>query len=222
MKVATDSCLFGAWAAAQLAAIETGMETGLDIGTGTGLLSLMLAQKNGLIINAVEIDAQAAGQARENAEDSPWKNRLTVNQGDIMDFDPGRKYDCIISNPPFYENELASPDSRKNSAHHSRDLTMAQLIQVIRSRLEDKGIFFLLYPFKRKNEVEALLAENALSACKTVIVRQSVLHAPFRVMCMGTNSLVSLPELTTLSIWNEQQQYTPAFKDLLKDYYLYL
>ncbi|MBL7730209.1 MAG: methyltransferase, partial [Chitinophagaceae bacterium] len=120
MKVTTDACLFGAWVAERLRNAEGNC---LDIGTGTGLLSLMLAQKAaGIFTVAVEIDADCAEQARENIEASPWKQQVVVKEADILQYTPANQYDFIISNPPFYQDDLKSPDTRKNVAHHDHGL----------------------------------------------------------------------------------------------------
>ena len=104
MKVTTDGCLFGAWVAEQVAANKQtypGNNTLLDIGTGTGLLSLMLAQKTDCMIDAIEMEENAFQQALSNAAQSPWNSRIKITQADARTFSAEKKYDCIISNPPF-------------------------------------------------------------------------------------------------------------------------
>ena len=108
MKVTTDSCFFGAWVARELQKTKSKIQTVLDIGTGTGLLSLLIAQKNEVEVDALEIDKDAFEQGRENINSSPWKNRVHVFNEDVRCFNPSKKYDCIISNPPFYEKEIES------------------------------------------------------------------------------------------------------------------
>src|SRR5882724_12429409 len=103
MKVTTDASLFGAWAEESVRSREPGVRNILDIGTGTGLLSLMLAQRINADIDAIEIDEAAAEQAIENTEASAWKERITVINADAKNYSFPKKYDCIISNPPFYE-----------------------------------------------------------------------------------------------------------------------
>jgi tRNA1Val (adenine37-N6)-methyltransferase len=222
MKVTTDSCFFGAWAATEMQNEKLKIENVLDIGTGTGLLSLMMAQKNEVEIDAVEIDKDAAQQAKENIESSAWKNRIHILNEDIRFFQPAKKYDCIISNPPFYENELASETQKKNLAHHSEQLTIEEVLKFIKVHLKKGGFFFLMYPFKRKNEMEQLLSKNELYALNSIHLAQSVKHSSFRVIVKGSNHQRDTATMETISIWNEQQQYTHAFVDLLKEYYLYL
>ena len=112
MKVTTDSCLFGAWMARELQQLS-GIQDIWDIGTGSGLLSLMVAQKNNVVIDAIEIDPAAAAQASENSSASPWSENIRIIHEDVRTADPGKKYDVIISNPPFYERELPPATTEK-------------------------------------------------------------------------------------------------------------
>jgi tRNA1Val (adenine37-N6)-methyltransferase len=220
MKVTTDACLFGAWVAQQLK--DAGSKKVLDIGTGTGLLSLMIAQKNSsLDIHAIEIDKEAAGQAKENVANSPWKNAITIINTDIKEYNTG-KYDCIVSNPPFYENELRSGDAKKNIAHHGGDLTLNSLFAVTKKQLTVEGNFLFLLPYKRKEEIEKLLAASSLFIHETVFVRQSTQHDRFRIMLAGGLTKAKEVKTNEISIWNDKQQYTLTFVDLLREYYLYL
>src|SRR6476620_3970566 len=123
MKVCTDACLFGAWVASEIR--NEDLERVLDIGAGTGLLSLMIAQNSDAVIDAVEIDDHAYSQVVDNFSSSPWNDRLRVHHCSVQQFEPGCKYDLVISNPPFYEHSLRSPDSKKNMAMHSTHLDAA-------------------------------------------------------------------------------------------------
>lgn len=222
MKVTTDSCFFGAWAAREMENGEWKMENVLDIGTGTGLLSLMVAQTINAQIDGVEIDKDAAEQAKENIRSSLWPDRIKIFNENILSWQPTKKYDCIICNPPFYENELASVHEKKNLAHHSSQLTISQVLEIIKCNLKSDGVFFLLYPFKRKEEIEKLVRLNDLYVGKQVVLRQSSNHPPFRVVIMGANWQPDKIISIETSIWNDRQQYTEEFVELLKDYYLYL
>jgi tRNA1Val (adenine37-N6)-methyltransferase len=140
----------------------------------------------------------------------------------MRSFHPQKIYDVIISNPPFYENEFASETKNKNVAHHSEQLTVAEVVQFIKNYLKEGGLFFLLFPFKRKNELQKLFRQNELYLLESVILSQSVKHSPFRVMLKGSNKKSPSEKSNALSIWVENQQYTQPFIELLKDYYLYL
>ena len=221
MKVCTDACLFGAYIAGS---IEEGKLTStniLDIGTGTGLLSLMLAQKTTAIIDAAEIDKAAYYQARENFEESPWKERLNIFHADIVQFEPAKKYDCIISNPPFFEKDLKSDDSKKNAAKHDSALTLQQLLEVVIKYLEKDGVFAVLLPYHRINYFTEEAEKVGLHLSKKVLVKQTPLHAWFRGMLFFSRHQ-TIPTKEEISIRDKMGDYTNKFIDLLEDYYLYL
>ncbi|HET6994392.1 MAG TPA: methyltransferase [Chitinophagaceae bacterium] len=221
MKVTTDACLFGAWAAEEVQRQLPDVKRVLDIGTGTGLLSLMLAQKTNVPVDAVEIDPDAFEQAKENISASPWRDKVTVYEADAAQFEFASKYDIIISNPPFYENELKSGDAKKNLAHHE-GLSLQQLLKLITENLSPGGSFFLLLPYKRDEEAEKMINAGGLSIIQKIFVRQSVRHDSFRIMIKGGHGGDNKKSTTEISIWDEQHQYTPEFLALLRDYYLYL
>jgi tRNA1Val (adenine37-N6)-methyltransferase len=227
MKTTTDACLFGAWASSEihnLMAQKKGSHIPsrvLDIGAGSGLLSLMVAQNNRVHVHAVEIEPEAAQQARENVEVSEWRDQVEVINKNILDFE-GKDYDYIISNPPFYENELAASTAEKNMAHHSTALTLSGLLHIIKEKLKPGAPFFMLFPFKRISELEKSIRRQGLFIQKKVSVRQSVNHAPFRIMIMASLEVPSSTAVYQITIADERMEYTPPFIELLKDYYLYL
>jgi len=219
MKVTTDACAFGAWCADVLQRERTTGKRILDIGGGTGLLSLMVAQKTEAIMEAVEIDSEAATQARENFSNSPFAERLTVREADFLQLPPDLKYDIIISNPPFYENELASEKASRNIAHHGHALTVAHLLSHLKSRLQPHGEFFLLLPYKRKQEIEHLLAAKGLYCKEQLWLRQTPAHSPFRLLLRGSPE-PAVTFVSELVVADGNRAYTPEFTELLKDYYL--
>lgn len=223
MKVTTDACLFGAWAAEQLKQEKFLSGQCLDIGTGTGLLSLMLAQAIPLQVDAIEKDPEAAVQAAANVEAGPWSSRIRVIQADVTRFSFAKKYDVIISNPPFYERELKSGDPKKNQAHHDAGLTWSVLLPLLRSLLAPGGRFFLLAPYKRYRETVSLIREQGLFIHRSCLVRQTPAHDFFRVFITGSNTPVQDPALKEeISITGTDQPYSAPFIRLLKDYYLHL
>jgi len=224
MKVTTDACLFGAWVAEEINNEELKINNCLDIGTGTGLLALMFAQKNPeMKIDAIEIDKDAAEQAKINAGSSPWKEHINIIQADVKGFSLEKEFDLIISNPPFYENEIRSATNSKNVAHHSENLTVKELLLIIKNNLSKTGSFFLLLPYKRNEEIKKNFKDQELSISKILFVRQSVKHDYFRIFIKGS---LDAEEKETgfdeLSIWDDKQQYTNEFVSLLEDYYLHL
>ncbi len=222
MKVTTDGCLFGAWVANEMRGdTNHNMKTMLDVGAGSGLLSLMVAQKSEALIEAVEIDAAAALQAKENIAASPWKDTINVINGDVLQWKPQHQYDCIFSNPPFYENDLKSVKTVKNIAHHGDGLRLADLLLFINDYLKEDGSFFLLLPAKRLMEAGKMMIENGLHIHQKVLVKQTPRHEPFRVMIEGRKSKGEKKIESTMIIANDKG-YTSEFIFLLKDYYLYL
>lgn len=220
MKVCTDACLFGAWMTEKIDTDERTVSKILDIGTGTGLLSLMLAQKTTAIIDAIELDEEAAAQAANNFELSPWKERLQVIQGDVCKVNLGRKYDLIISNPPFFENDLKSADSKRNLALHGEALEWDALLAVISKHLSPDGKFGALLPYHRKKAFEKLAWEAGFFTEEEVSVKQTPVHPYFRAMLLFGKD--NLPTRFASFIIREGDQYTNEFAGLLKDYYLKL
>jgi len=236
MKVTTDACLFGAWVAGRVRSLESGVPsreslTGriLDVGAGTGLLSLMIAQQCNAEITTAEIDRESFEQASDNIAASPWSKRIKVIHADArapiaIGVEFPNKYDIIISNPPFYENELKGGNIKKNLAHHDEGLLLTELLTIIKKNLNPDGTFFLLMPFKRNEEIRKLLTENEFFNQQMVFIRQSVNHDYFRIMISGKIKIDEAVEtkIDEISIKDEEEQYTQAFKNLLKDYYLHL
>ena len=221
MKVTTDACLFGAWAAG--IASEIRGDAILDIGTGTGLLALMVAQQNETArINAIEIDSAAANEARDNLDGSAWKNRLQVIEGDIKDYalDNGKQYDFIITNPPFFDNDLKSGSAKRNLAMHAQALSLEELLEAIKRLLSREGSFAILLPYHRSAIFEGAALRKGFFLQEKVSVRQTPTHPHFRTMLLfGTHPTSALQKEIIIK---DNDNYTPAFSNLLKDYYLYL
>lgn len=195
----------------------------LDIGAGTGLLSLMIAQQFEADIDAIEIDPSAAQQAKENIDLSSWKNKITVIAADAKKFTPIKPYDVIVSNPPFYESELKSPEIKRNIAHHGEALALHDVVELIEKNLSGDGRFFFLLPFKRQKEINEIFLGKSLSIFQQMYVRQTTEHDHFRIMIEGGRRTGQHEtRIAEMSIRNDKGEYTPEFFALLKDYYLYL
>jgi tRNA1Val (adenine37-N6)-methyltransferase len=219
LRVCTDSCLFGAWVAREAA----NFSTALDIGTGTGLLALMLAQKHpNASVSAIEIDKPCADLALRNFEVSPWKSSLRLTCSDVRQFsDQGMRFGLILSNPPFFENQLKSSNQTNNLAKHSSQLSQEQLLDAVLKMLSEKGVFYALLPEKEAQELSALAAKHGLFLWKECVVRNTESGLAFRHMqayCLYQTAT----EHSEMVIYEAEKQYTAAFVALLKDYYLYL
>jgi len=217
MKVTTDACLFGAWCAENIQELHT-VQKVLDIGTGTGLLALMTAQKTNVLIDAVELNAYAAEQASYNCIASLFQNQIIIFNEDILHFEKSN-YDCIISNPPFYQNEIPSTIKNKNTAHHSDGLRWDKLFAIINEKLSLVGVFFLHLPYKRKRDLELFLKKEKLFINEIVFVKQTYKHKYFRMMIKGSKNETEIIE-KELAIKDNEGTYTKEFTALLCDYYL--
>ena len=222
MKVCTDACIFGAWIANKVASCRLPDVSCLDIGGGTGLLSLMLAQKNPyVIIDAVEIEENAFRQAKENFSNSPWNNRLRIYHTDIKNFIPEKKYDLIICNPPFFENDLKSDLRNKNIAKHDEGLNFKELITIIKKNIYADGYFAILLSYHRIEYLESLAEKNNLFLQEKLLIKQTPSHNFFRgVLFFGNIKTAST--INELIIKNEEDNYTEEFMQLMKEYYLNL
>lgn len=218
MKVSTDSCLLGAWFADQ--AIRA--NTILDIGAGSGLLTLMLAQKNPATFHAIEKEPDSFLQLQQNIKLSPWKDRINALHGDAITHAYPVTYDLIISNPPFYENELRSPDHKKNMAMHDNALTLDVLVKIIDNNLAENGSFGILLPYYRKEQCISVAEQLGFRVIGGLDIRQTPAHAFFRCIMHFSKSHKPANTVKELTIKNTGNEYTPEFMSLLKDYYLAL
>ncbi len=220
MKVTTDACLFGAL---QPAFPDKGANLNLlDIGAGTGLLSLMVAQLNPEAnISAIEIDAETAREAAENIANSPFSGQLRVVQADILDFYPEKGFHHIFCNPPFYQSQLQSPDTLKNTAHHASNLSLESLFACFNRLLLPGGTVSLLLPFYRESEALVLSGLQNLNPTVITRVKQSSKHGFFRtILFLGGEK--HPPETSEITIRDAENRYTPEFERLLKPFYLKL
>lgn len=223
MKVSTDACIFGAAVATDFAVIsqQNPSCSFLDIGTGTGLLSLMLAQKTTAAIDAVEIDTTAFEQARQNFSASPFHHLLRVFHTDVLQFDPGKKYEGICCNPPFFEGDLQSDNELVNAAKHSTTFTLRQLVQTADKLLTADGKLAVLLPYHRVGQFIAMANECHFYVQQQILLRHTSTHPFFRgiIFLSRTPSTAHIKELV---IKDGQNVYTDEFSLLLKDYYLYI
>jgi tRNA1Val (adenine37-N6)-methyltransferase len=222
LKVSTDSCIFGAWVAKKIATVEHHISGCLDIGAGSGLLMLMLAQQFQGMIHGVEIDAASYEQATENIAASSWYNRLQLFHNDIKLFAVQHQYDLIISNPPFFEGDVKSANSRYNFAKHDDGLTLLDLLQVAERNLSAKGTFAVLLPYQRSEWFEEQAAGYELFVSDKLQIRQSLQHPHFRAALMLNRKNGGRVKKEELVIRQSPEVYSFAFIALLKNYYLHL
>ena len=222
MKVCTDACLFGAWSAADVQ-MQAANKI-LDIGSGTGLLSLMLAQQTAAQITAIEIEAGAFKQTKANFELSVWKDRLDVIHSSIQDYAPNKQqlFDCIITNPPFYEGDLNSPNNAKNLAAHSTALSWDDLAESVDHLLEKQGAWYVLVPTLRAYTMQKIAANYGLYLSEECLMYNDSKHLPIRAMLKFVKQKEATIQRDKIVIKNADQSYTTEFITLLKPYYLHL
>lgn len=220
MKVGTDAVLLGAWAKTY------GVRRALDIGTGTGIISLMLAQKCGGIIDAIDIDEVAAGEAKENAANSPWKDRVHVQHISLQDFAKmqDEKYDLIVSNPPYFNDSKTATEASRTKARHTVLLPFPDLIHGVSKLLSKEGKFYVILPTKEGELFRELAEAKGLYLRRLTRVKTTPEKPEKRLlMQFGFTAKPQVSE-STLVIEKDNlnlQHYTDEYKELTKEYYLY-
>ena len=221
MKVCTDACILGSYTADFIASLRKEPLNCIDIGTGTGLLSLMLAQKLNISIDAVEIDPDACQQAEQNFALSPFAARLKVVPANIKTLAPASTYDLIICNPPFYENDLLSPLIKNNTAKHAAKLSFSELLSYVEKHLFVNGYFCVLLPYQRMSEFKNMAQGHSLFLVNQLLIKNTENSNYFRAVLIFNKSLGTIIE-KELVIRKNDKEYTTEFISLLKDYYLKL
>ena len=214
MPVTTDACIFGA-------TIDLGNAKNiLDIGTGTGLLSLMLAQRfpDGFF-TAIDIDEESTRQANANFNNSPWKNRLNAMTADIRNREPEITYDAIVCNPPFFDNQLPSISDEKRRARHTVTLNYETLLKKIYSLLNNEGKCWLLIPALHSNYIAELATSTKLFNYHKINIRSFEHSEPHVIIFILTKSPADI-FYNDFTIYNNPEIYSEEMKFLMKDYYL--
>ncbi len=216
MKITTDACILGSYAR------STRPKKILDIGIGTGILSIMLAQRyKSAEVVGIESDQSSANQAQLNSDTCPWCDRIKINHIRIQDFVkeiPG-KFDLIICNPPYYEYQLKSPFLRKNLARHAIDLPFSSLAYAINKLLKEEGNFYTITPYESFQRLSAELTLLGIGLFDYL----EIFNTPEKPLCriIGGFSKTQRKKIEKkLFIKNENKEYSTFFKYLLKDFYL--
>lgn len=222
MKVGTDGVLLGAWAS-----LENDPESILDIGSGTGLIALMLAQcSDAMTIDAVEIDEQAYEQTVGNFEQSDWADRLFCYHSSFQNFtkemsEEGEEYDLIVSNPPFYTDEFETDDAARNKARFTSSLSFAELIQGANHLLSPAGRFATIIPYKEEQTFIDLASKSKwfLSRiCRVKGTPTSEIKRSLLEFSLEEKEVIEEELILEISRHN----YTEKYKALTRDFYLRL
>ena len=214
MKVGTDGVLLGAWAPVE------GVRTALDVGTGTGLIALQLAQRNPqLQVTAVEVDADAASQASENVSASPWGDRIRVVCTDFRDFQPAARYDLIVSNPPYFIDALPCPDRQRNAARHAGGLNYDVLFRRSARLLDEGGVVSIVIPSEVERAAEDAAWMQGLYPCRRTRVYTKAGKPARRVLVAFSRRLGPVDE-DALYIHQAGGDYSDDYRRLTGDFYL--
>ena len=214
MKVGTDGILLGAWAPVEQA------RRVLDIGTGSGLIALMLAQRSAARITAVDVDAECATQAAENFAASPWADRLDAVSVAVQRYDPVEKFDLIVSNPPYYVDSLLSPDEGRNTARHAAGLPFGELAAAVVRLLAPGGRFALVLPPVEMQRFRSA-ALGRLYPVRWTEVYSTPRRGVRRILAEFCTTPVPAPEPARLIIeLGGPDSYTEDYRRLTGDFYL--
>ena len=216
MKVGTDGVLLGAW---------TDLSQShhiLDIGTGTGLIALMMAQRSPEAqITAIDLDAEAVSQAQENIQHSPWKDRVEAVLQDVCTYSSDEKFDTIVSNPPYFIDSLKCPDNQRNTARHTDTLDAQRLLEKVAELLTPEGRFSIILPADQTDDLFRIAEAQGLHPTRwtKVITRpglppkRSLIEFQKKALPIQTNELV---------IELERHMYSKEYIELTREYYLKL
>jgi tRNA1Val (adenine37-N6)-methyltransferase len=217
MKVGTDGVLLGAWCSVKDAL------SALDIGTGSGLIAIMLAQRQpGCMIEALEIDRESFLQASDNAARSPWNRRIRVHHISFQEFSrkPGQQYDLIVSNPPYFTNSLTNPDPRRTNARHAGSLTMDEIIEGVLKLLSGNGKFCMIMPVPEADIFIKNAAGSGLWCRKITSVYPNPGKPPKRYLMEFRKIKGEIQTEGLVLELARRHEYSDDFRKLTGDFYL--
>jgi tRNA1Val (adenine37-N6)-methyltransferase len=218
MKVSTDAVLLGSWV------IPNGSTNILDIGTGTGVIALMLAQKSKGKIHAIDIDQSAFEQARINFEESIFKENLSAEHRSLQEFakSAGKKFDLIVTNPPYFVDSLKNSDSNRSSARHADILPYIELIEGVKAVMTEKGKFCLILPKNEAIKFRELAEARGFHLSKLLRIRTTLEKGEEKRQLMQFEFRpTEFSESTLVIEKDERHSYTDEYKNLTKDYYIH-
>ena len=229
MKVGTDGVLLGAWAGASESsegasqpAMTSSIKHILDIGTGSGLVALMLAQRfPNAFIDGIDIDSSAVLQAQDNFSASPFSTRLRAYSSPLQDWQPQEKYDLIVSNPPYFSNSLLCPDNTRTMARHDNTLSFAELFEHSDRLLSPCGTLALVLPADAEKEILALSRLHHLYCVRLCRVHTTAAKAAKRILIAFSRQVLTCP-LTpdTLCLSENGLSRSAAYSALTQAFYL--
>ena len=216
MKVGTDGVLLGAWTRLRESDLEI-----LDVGTGTGVIALMLAQRSvsiGSRISAIDIDPLSVEEAGMNFRNSPWRGRLEARCLDFRKME-GERFDLIVSNPPYFINSLKAPEQRRSTARHTDTLSYRELIGSALRNLAPNGRLAVILPAQESASFIGEAIRRGLTVTRKTLVRTTENHTPKRILLEASSGECSAEEDSLLTI-EDSSGFTAPYRALTRDFYL--
>ncbi|QSE99131.1 tRNA1(Val) (adenine(37)-N6)-methyltransferase [Fulvivirga lutea] len=216
MRVGTDAVVLGSWVDV------TDQSNILEVGTGCGIIALMIAQRNAkATIDAIDIDDGSVEEALSNFKNSVWSDRLTAKKCSFQHFEPAKKYDHIVSNPPFFGSGTKSPISKRHNARHTNTLTFEELVKRSKELLSAKGNLSIIIPHEALTEMCKIIDEQHLAIQKQLNFKAKEATKIERVLLTIGRDITTLEE-NTMYQYNTDGTWSEEYKNLTKDYYLKL
>ncbi len=218
LKIGTDAVLLGSWLSMKRS------KNILDIGTGCGVISLMLAQRTSAVIDAIDIHKGSIEDADVNFKNSPWKNRLSAKCISIQEFvrETNKNYDLIVCNPPYFSQSLKSPSALKSLSKHDQTLTQKELIDSATKLLDSNGIFCVILPYTSGMKFRETARQEGLFCTKQLTVIPKTGKLPNRVILEFSYHKPNECLESEIKIRNIDSSFTTAYIQLTNDYYLHL
>ena len=222
MKVNTDGVLLGA--AMTLNGTERNL---LDVGTGTGVIALMAAQRlestgaHEFTVCAIDIDSPSAEEASLNFRNSPWADHLEISNTSLQAYEPDKDFDLIFSNPPYFDNSLENPDRRKTEARHTESLSYREICSFSSNHLSEDGRLAIILPSEEKDKLFREGRSYGLFPCRLVLIRTTEKKKPRRIIAEFSRKRTGGIETTTLTI-QKDGKYTDEYQELTGSFYIFL
>lgn len=216
MKVGTDAVLLGAW-------VEVGeAKSILDIGTGSGVIALMMAQRSdfGAHVDAVEPDMGSVNQARENVRLSPWPDKVEIFNTSIQQFETDKKYDLIVCNPPYFSKSLLPPMARRQTARHTETLSFEELLVSAKNLLTPHGTLAVILPFSEGSQFLSLSESHKLTCYRSTAFYSREGKPQERWLLQFSRKNEAPLASATLVLYETGDQWTKAYSELTKEFYL--
>ncbi len=220
MKVGTDGVLLGAWAGSNFNTISTPFRI-LDVGTGTGLIALMMAQRfPAANIVGIDIDEASLEQAKENVESTPFKTRISIEKQDFSDINSfSRQFDLIVSNPPFYTEDTLGGNQARDKARHTTSLPFEILVENATKLLTEEGLLSVIIPHQSAADFISICVANRLYLTRRLNIR-STERKSFNRVLLEFSTKMQPSETNTLTLYDANNNRSPEYAQLTQDFYL--